>query len=87
VGAAFDLHAGVKSMAPLWMQRRGLEWLYRLVQEPGRLWKRYLVNNSVFVWLCLGQAVRKVTGSGAKREVEPAGRTVDDEPMAAAGDH
>jgi N-acetylglucosaminyldiphosphoundecaprenol N-acetyl-beta-D-mannosaminyltransferase len=49
VGAAFDFHAGTKSTAPAWMQRRGLEWLYRLGQEPGRLWKRYLVTNSIFV--------------------------------------
>jgi N-acetylglucosaminyldiphosphoundecaprenol N-acetyl-beta-D-mannosaminyltransferase len=51
VGAAFDMHAGTKPMAPRWMQKRGLEWLYRLGQEPGRLWKRYLVNNSQFVML------------------------------------
>jgi exopolysaccharide biosynthesis WecB/TagA/CpsF family protein len=49
VGAAFDFHAGVKPMAPAWMQRRGLEWLYRLIQEPGRLWRRYLVTNSIFL--------------------------------------
>src|SRR5204863_3570670 len=49
VGAAFDFHAGVKKMAPAWMQRRGLEWLFRLGQEPGRLWRRYLVTNSRFV--------------------------------------
>jgi N-acetylglucosaminyldiphosphoundecaprenol N-acetyl-beta-D-mannosaminyltransferase len=49
VGAAFDFHAGVKPMAPAWMQKRGLEWLYRLVKEPGRLWKRYLVTNSIFL--------------------------------------
>jgi exopolysaccharide biosynthesis WecB/TagA/CpsF family protein len=49
VGAAFDFHAGVKKMAPGWMQRRGLEWLYRLSQEPGRLWRRYLVTNSLFL--------------------------------------
>jgi exopolysaccharide biosynthesis WecB/TagA/CpsF family protein len=49
VGAAFDFHAGVKKMAPAWMQRRGLEWLYRLGQEPGRLWRRYLVTNSLFL--------------------------------------
>jgi exopolysaccharide biosynthesis WecB/TagA/CpsF family protein len=49
VGAAFDFHAGVKSVAPAWMQRRGLEWLYRLWQEPGRLWRRYLVTNSIFL--------------------------------------
>jgi exopolysaccharide biosynthesis WecB/TagA/CpsF family protein len=49
VGAAFDFHAGVKKMAPAWMQRHGLEWLYRLLQEPKRLWKRYLVTNFLFL--------------------------------------
>jgi exopolysaccharide biosynthesis WecB/TagA/CpsF family protein len=49
VGAAFDFHAGNKRTAPAWMQRRGLEWLFRLWQEPRRLWKRYLVTNSQFV--------------------------------------
>lgn len=49
VGAAFDFHAGAKKMAPRWMQQRGLEWLYRLLQEPRRLWRRYLVTNSLFV--------------------------------------
>ena len=48
VGAAFDFHAGRKKTAPAWMQRRGLEWLFRLTQEPGRLWKRYLVTNTIF---------------------------------------
>ncbi|MBP8131683.1 MAG: WecB/TagA/CpsF family glycosyltransferase [Candidatus Hydrogenedentes bacterium] len=50
VGAAFDFHAGTKAMAPAWMQRHSLEWLFRLLQEPRRLWRRYLVYNSVFVW-------------------------------------
>jgi exopolysaccharide biosynthesis WecB/TagA/CpsF family protein len=48
VGAAFDFHAGEKKTAPGWMQRRGLEWLFRLTQEPKRLWKRYLVTNTMF---------------------------------------
>ncbi len=51
VGAAFDFHAGTKKMAPPWMQKRGLEWLFRLCQEPGRLWKRYLVTNTAFMVL------------------------------------
>lgn len=50
VGAAFDFHAGNKPMAPQWMQKYGLEWVYRLCKEPGRLWKRYLITNSLFVW-------------------------------------
>jgi N-acetylglucosaminyldiphosphoundecaprenol N-acetyl-beta-D-mannosaminyltransferase len=49
VGAAFDFHAGLLSQAPPWLQKRGLEWLYRLVKEPGRLWKRYAVTNSLFL--------------------------------------
>jgi exopolysaccharide biosynthesis WecB/TagA/CpsF family protein len=49
VGAAFDFHAGVKRIAPAWMQRHGLEWLHRLLQEPGRLWRRYLFTNSLFL--------------------------------------
>lgn len=50
VGAAFDFHAGNKRTAPDWMQRRGLEWLFRLWQEPRRLWKRYLVTNTLFLY-------------------------------------
>lgn len=55
VGAAFDYHAGTIKRAPLWMQRYGLEWLHRLFSEPGRLWKRYLLTNSLFVLLALRQ--------------------------------
>src|SRR5207248_9185072 len=53
VGAAFDFHAGAKRMAPRWMQKRGLEWLYRLLREPRRLWKRYLVTNTLFLFYFL----------------------------------
>ncbi len=53
VGAAFDFHAGVKKTAPDWMQKRGLEWAFRLWEEPGRLWKRYLATNSLFLWMLL----------------------------------
>jgi N-acetylglucosaminyldiphosphoundecaprenol N-acetyl-beta-D-mannosaminyltransferase len=49
VGAAFDFHAGRMRQAPRWMQRSGLEWLFRLACDPGRLWKRYLKNNPLFV--------------------------------------
>jgi len=50
VGAAFDYHAGTIRRAPRWMQRCGLEWLFRLAAEPRRLWRRYLTTNSLFVW-------------------------------------
>jgi N-acetylglucosaminyldiphosphoundecaprenol N-acetyl-beta-D-mannosaminyltransferase len=55
VGAAFDFHAGTVSQAPGWMQARGLEWLYRLVAEPRRLWRRYLLLNPWYVALVAQQ--------------------------------
>jgi N-acetylglucosaminyldiphosphoundecaprenol N-acetyl-beta-D-mannosaminyltransferase len=51
VGAAFSFHAGELSLAPHWMQKHGFEWLYRLVQEPKRLWRRYIVLGSVYLIL------------------------------------
>ena len=51
VGGSFDVVAGFVKRAPLWMQNSGLEWLYRTMQEPGRMWKRYLVGNSKFIYL------------------------------------
>ncbi|MFL9710290.1 WecB/TagA/CpsF family glycosyltransferase [Methylobacillus sp. Pita1] len=59
VGAAFDYHAGTILRAPLWMQRNGLEWLHRLCSEPRRLWKRYLVTNSLFVFHVLKNVIGK----------------------------
>lgn len=50
VGAAFDLNLGKLKQAPRWMRENGLEWLFRLLMEPGRLWKRYLVLGPKFVW-------------------------------------
>jgi N-acetylglucosaminyldiphosphoundecaprenol N-acetyl-beta-D-mannosaminyltransferase len=50
VGAAFDFLAGMKRQAPRWLQRAGLEWLFRLVCEPRRLWRRYAVHNPRFAW-------------------------------------
>jgi N-acetylglucosaminyldiphosphoundecaprenol N-acetyl-beta-D-mannosaminyltransferase len=57
VGAAFDMHSGRTKQAPSWMQRVGLEWLFRLLQEPRRLFKRYAVNNPAFVFKVLQQKV------------------------------
>ncbi|WP_277352263.1 WecB/TagA/CpsF family glycosyltransferase [Paraburkholderia aromaticivorans] len=48
VGGTFDVVAGKVRRAPVWMQRAGMEWLYRVIQEPTRMWKRYLVTNSIF---------------------------------------
>jgi len=57
VGAAFDFHTGRKPQAPRWMQRSGLEWLFRLLTEPRRLWRRYLINNPLFIALVVLQAL------------------------------
>lgn len=53
VGGTFDVVAGKVKRAPVWMQKYGLEWFYRVMQEPGRMWKRYFVTNSVFLYLLL----------------------------------
>lgn len=55
VGAVFDFLAGSKKHAPVWMQKSGLEWLYRLLDEPKRLWRRYLYTNPLFIILFLQQ--------------------------------
>jgi N-acetylglucosaminyldiphosphoundecaprenol N-acetyl-beta-D-mannosaminyltransferase len=62
VGAAFDFHAGLLPQAPPWMQQRGLEWAYRLIKEPRRLWKRYLSNNPRFVAAIAKRPPRLVAG-------------------------
>lgn len=59
VGAAFDFVAGVKRRAPVWMQRAGLEWLFRLLSEPRRLWRRYLVGNTRFVLGVVSDLLRR----------------------------
>jgi len=73
VGAAFDFHAGVTPQAPPWMQRSGLEWLFRLASEPRRLWKRYLTTNSVFLVTIgaqlIGTRVRTFLGCVHRRKV------------------
>jgi N-acetylglucosaminyldiphosphoundecaprenol N-acetyl-beta-D-mannosaminyltransferase len=59
VGGSFDVLAGVTRRAPLLWQKLGLEWLYRLLQEPRRMWKRYLVTNSAFVAMLLKEWIQK----------------------------
>ncbi len=66
VGQAVDILAGVRRRAPAWTHALGLEWMYRLIKEPGRLWKRYLVTNSVFLfWIAVD------TMRGKLRAVNP----------------
>ena len=58
VGGSFDVLAGKVKRAPKWVQRIGCEWVYRLVQEPRRMWKRYLVGNTAFMWLTIKELWR-----------------------------
>jgi N-acetylglucosaminyldiphosphoundecaprenol N-acetyl-beta-D-mannosaminyltransferase len=67
VGAAFDFLSGEKRQAPLWMQRSGLEWTYRLMTEPRRLWRRYLWAVPSFVGLLLVQSLRPQRFEGNQR--------------------
>ena len=50
IGAVFDFFAGTVESAPIWWQEHGLEWLYRLIKEPKRMWRRYIIGNSLFLW-------------------------------------
>lgn len=59
VGGSFDVVAGKTKRAPVWMQKLGLEWFYRFLQEPKRMWKRYLIGNSSFIWLVLKEKFKK----------------------------
>jgi len=62
VGAAFDFHAGTVQRAPAWMRNNGLEWLHRLFSEPRRLWRRYLVTNTLFILGAAWQLVEMRVG-------------------------
>jgi len=68
VGGSFDVYAGKVKRAPLAWQRYGMEWLYRLLQEPGRMWKRYLVTNSLFCWLVVRELGRNLFSRKQQRE-------------------
>ena len=50
IGAVFDFYAGTVKRAPIWWQDKGLEWLYRLLKEPRRMWRRYIIGNTLFLW-------------------------------------
>jgi N-acetylglucosaminyldiphosphoundecaprenol N-acetyl-beta-D-mannosaminyltransferase len=67
VGHAFKVYAEVSTRSPVWMQRMSLEWVYRLFQEPGRLWKRYFYTNSYFLWLTFKYYLSSTFGSKDKK--------------------
>lgn len=56
IGAVFDFFAGTVERAPIWCQKHGLEWLYRLMKEPKRMWRRYIIGNSLFLWNMVKEA-------------------------------
>lgn len=59
IGAVFDFFAGNTKRAPQWWQKHGLEWLYRLIKEPRRMWRRYIIGNTVFLWHMLGEKISR----------------------------
>lgn len=59
IGAVFDFFAGTVERAPEWWQCHGLEWLYRLIKEPRRMWRRYIIGNTVFLWHMLGEKLSR----------------------------
>lgn len=67
VGGTFDVVAGKVSRAPHWMQRNGLEWAFRVIQEPRRMWRRYLTTNSIFAWMLMKELTLNRLGRGPLR--------------------
>ena len=61
IGAVFDFYAGTYQRAPQWWQKHSLEWLYRLIKEPKRMWRRYLIGNPLFLWNILKEKFSKKT--------------------------
>ena len=66
VGGTFDVIAGITKRAPRWMQRIGMEWFYRFAQEPKRMWHRYLIGNSKFIWLVLKEKIQSCKNKVSK---------------------
>lgn len=59
IGAVFDFYAGTAKRAPIWWQEHSLEWLFRLLMEPSRMWRRYLIGNPIFLWNVICEIVQK----------------------------
>ena len=62
IGAVFDYYAGTIKRAPKWMINNGFEWMYRLISEPRRMWRRYLINNLKFVLIVLKEKQKRISG-------------------------
>ena len=61
IGAVFDFYAGTYKRAPLWWQNHSLEWLYRLIKEPKRMWRRYLIGNPLFLWYIFKEKIASIS--------------------------
>jgi N-acetylglucosaminyldiphosphoundecaprenol N-acetyl-beta-D-mannosaminyltransferase len=70
VGGTFDILSGQVRRAPTWMQICGMEWFFRLCMEPRRLWRRYVVGNSFFIWLVLMQTAGQLFDVNRKLKVK-----------------
>lgn len=70
IGATIDFEAGNVSRAPVWTQNLGLEWVYRLIKEPRRLWRRYLLDDMPFLWLIIKQRLKMNTSPRDARDVK-----------------
>jgi len=73
VGGSFDVLAGHVRRAPLWVQNAGMEWFWRFAQEPRRMWKRYLVNNALFLWLLARAVMSRLRGKDSGQRTTPRG--------------
>ena len=67
VGGSFDVVAGVTDRAPVWMQKYGLEWFYRFIQEPRRMWKRYIIGNAQFIKYTYQVKRQQMVRQGSKK--------------------
>lgn len=71
VGGSFDIVAGIIQRAPKWMQKSGLEWLYRVIKEPNRMFKRYFVSNTVFLYLVIKYFIKDLFRNNSKSHLQP----------------
>jgi N-acetylglucosaminyldiphosphoundecaprenol N-acetyl-beta-D-mannosaminyltransferase len=76
LGGAFPVMAGIQKRAPHWMQRFALEWLFRLIQEPGRMFKRYFYTNSYFMWLLLKHLIKNIFSAGRQTKSSSAKQNI-----------
>lgn len=77
IGAVFDFYAGTIKRAPTWMINKGLEWLYRLLKEPKRMWRRYIIGNTIFIFRILGTKILSFKNNNDKYIITSKAKVVD----------